>query len=120
VKGNKVRDTTLTITIGRNIKGEPMANKTWQNFANEVESLIKFHDSTIHVGRATAVGLWLGIAEDNFTWVVGVEPTDVASYFRDIELIRKGYSQDAIAVTVGQTALVGQDTAEYLESLQSI
>jgi hypothetical protein len=115
-----MRDTTLTITIGRNIKGEPMAIRSWQNFAREVEALIKFHDSTVFVERATAIGLWLGVAVDYFTWVVGVEPSDVPSYFRDIELIRKGYSQDAIAVTVGQTALVGQDTAEYLESLQSI
>ena len=115
-----MRDTTLTITIGRNVKGEPMATNIWQKFANEVEALITFHDSVVHVARATAVGLWLGIAEDNFTWVVGCEPTDVPTYFRDIELIRQGYKQDAIAVTVGSTALVGQDSAEHLESVARV
>jgi hypothetical protein len=102
---------TFTVSIGRNIDGEPMPRERWIKFQARVEGTIQdLHDVTVFfAGRGG--GIWEGRYEEAATWVFGWSeslglPGEWKRFLDDLAYWADQYDQDAIAVTTGSTRFV--------------
>lgn len=97
---------TVTVSIGRNVGSVPMSDEAWQNFGHAVGALLG-RCSIVYVSAAESRGEWEGIAEDSRTWVAECTEHD-AGYVREgLRALAAEFRQDAIALTIGSTELVG-------------
>ena len=103
---------TITITIGRNVPtaGLPieMDDRSWAGFKNDVQTVLDNHYATVYVKAAAGRGEWEGIEEENATYVAALDPAFLAHLRQALAGLAYDYGQDAIALTVGTTDLVGQ------------
>lgn len=105
--------TTVTISISRDVEGEPMTWARWQEFASRVE--VPFYywpsvkdDCTVHIGRAASVNdSWDGSPVETYTWVADVPATELDGIVLHLAVAANSFGKEAIAVTVGETRLVG-------------
>jgi len=98
---------TITVSIGRNVGSEPMSERRWAMFRNTIRNTILDNLGAIFVDGAYSRGEWDGITETSATWVADVEEFTVPYLEREFARIAREYLQDAIALTVGKTVLVG-------------
>jgi hypothetical protein len=99
---------TITVSIGRNVGDEPMAAHKWSAFRAAVRNTILDNMGEIFVDGATSRGAWEGVSETSATWVAAIEPWQVP--YLEVEFSRfcRDFSQDAIALTVGDTIMIGR------------
>lgn len=106
--------TMLQISIGRNIPtklfgGVPMSDKVWLQFQQNVEDFLMLHTTQrLADTKANGVSHWNGESEETclFVWFDTKTLPKVA--YEGIRTIAKQYGQEAIAVTFGNTELVGE------------
>ena len=107
-KPKLVDPTTHTITIGRNVRKKPLPNHKWKGFKSCIESFIEFHNGIIFVNSA-GHGIWVDskgqeIKEENQTFVFSSKEFLNKS---ELKRIAKLFRQEAIALTSGNTQLIG-------------
>lgn len=103
---------TVTISIGRNVRMPldtvgPMDGEAWQNFGDAIDALLARCGATVYVGAAESRGEWEGIAEDSRTWIASVPDNTLADIRYVLRDLARDFRQDAIALTVGVTELIG-------------
>jgi hypothetical protein len=103
---------TITITIGlnSNVTLAPLPAMARRRFVRSVRDALQGADAVIYVNGATSRGTWQDEAtgtivhEISRTWVADVaDPDRIANV---LPLLCATFEQDAIALTVGSTALV--------------
>lgn len=98
---------TVTVSIGRNVGSEPMPDYEWSQFVELVRLAVKRDASAVYVDAAASRGEWEGIAEDSRTWVADIDEWDLGALRNSLRQYAVTFGQDAIALTVGTTELVG-------------
>lgn len=103
---------TLTLTIGlsSNLTLEPLPTDRAAAFVTAVDRLFYLADATVYVRAAESYGEWRDertgetVREESRTWIAATDEPDVIHAAASD--LAAAYEQDAIAITVGQTALV--------------
>lgn len=99
---------TVTVSIGRNVGDEPMSAEEWASFALYIGGTIRREASAVYVDSAESRGEWNGVAEDSRTWVAECATFDAVNAIAgNVQRACARYRQDAIAVTVAGTFLIG-------------
>lgn len=103
---------TVTVTIGRNVGDEPMSGKEWHKFKTAVRTTLSSLGGTVYVNGAEAYdSVWVSgtgnVRETSATYVADV--TDVHNVRIVLAYLAGRYQQDAIALTIGETELIGAD-----------
>lgn len=100
---------TITVTIGRNIGNEPMAQGQWNAFTYSVREALQ---SYVTEWWATGAykGSWEGIGEDAMFYYGPLRNTvderDLAIVKARLATLATQYGQEAIGVSVGESELV--------------
>lgn len=100
---------TVTVSIGQRAgeAQEPMALAEWQEFRRLVGALLSdVVDGTVHVDGALGRGEWDGVPEVSATFVAEVPTHSLGVIRAGLAFLKKGYGQDAIALTIGHTEFV--------------
>ena len=97
---------TITITIGRNVGDVPLDDHRWAGFRNDIQTVLSNHYAEVYVNAAAGRGTWEGVEEENATWVASVDTAFIPGVRARLKYMADLYKQDAIALTVGDTALV--------------
>lgn len=110
----------LTVTIGRNVKGEPMLDDDWTEFTDTVGFTIRRIFGTVlaektHLGWFYGRGEWEGVSEESATYLLLI---DIAPSFADwlsdhcerslapaLRINAGLFRQDAIAYSLGESFL---------------
>lgn len=101
----------VTVTIGRNVGTEPMAQPDWDRFSDRVRFALANHleleltDIEEHDGT----GKWEHVVEDSTklsALVDSISGRALDGLRRDLSIICSNYYQDAIALCVGESELV--------------
>ena len=102
-----MRDNVVVVSIGRNVGDVPMSDDRWVLFRDQVGAAVHVCATTVHVDQALSQGSWQGIPEDAATWVAEV-PTwgAIDNLRRRLGALARHWSQDAIALTIGDTELI--------------
>lgn len=103
---------TVTVTIGRNVDGEPMGSATWRRFIDLARDDLTRGNHGVVVFDGDGDGTWEGKFELAHTFVVLFEdlvkgddyPFGMIRY--RLGCLARWAKQDAIAFTVGETQLV--------------
>ena len=91
---------TVTIQIGNS--DDKLSQKEWVNFINETRQCAGKHCGQIHFDGASKFdSVW-----QNVCIVAEIYEIDKENLMNELRTIRKKYRQYAIAVTLGQTAMV--------------
>lgn len=117
---------SYTATIGRNVPatnpnpmhaGKPMTLTTWEQFVEDVKADMLTVSNNYQAGVATmeihrGKGIWDGVEEESAKITLLLDealPKDHVNQMRRYlsELARQ-YGQDAIALTIGESELIGQ------------
>jgi len=98
---------TVTVSIGRSIGPVPMSSAAWDEFRDGIRSALADLGATIYVDAAASVGEWDGVVEESATWVAELDASHVQHVPAYLSALCALFSQDAIALTVGTTTLVG-------------
>ncbi len=95
-----------TVTIGRHVGEEPMAQARWSAFRAQVFVAVRAASSAVYYVTEVGRGGWEGTPEEAYT-VVFEPVADRQDALRDdLRGLRALYDQDAIAYTVGRTELL--------------
>lgn len=98
---------TITVSAGRNVGDTPMDIVDWERFTADIVALVESTGHTV-LFEGTGKGVWDGVVEQAFTVVAlvewGAETDQLTAWLGDLA---KGYGQDAIAITTGETVLAG-------------
>jgi len=103
------RQWTITVSIGRNIgPHKPMSDVNWEWFRSAVDHALRDRGVTVFFA-GTGTGEYEGVREESATWVgaTSIRPNVVLE--ADLGRIAELWHQDSIAVTYGETVLVGPD-----------
>lgn len=108
---------TATVTIGRNIGAdgfaEPMSDKLWNEFRNDVKETIlalTSHQDLYTMDALTSAGQYKDITEESATYVFGIYLHALADLRPRLYKLARHYSQECIALVIGHTDLVGLDS----------
>jgi hypothetical protein len=109
----------ITVTVGRNIGTHPMHHQVWADFQDDAEAII--------VGAASGAQIWTERHYGETMWtdaegavihetsarltVLGAEHFDADAAQAELRLLADQYDQDAVALTYGESVLVGRASA---------
>ncbi len=93
------------ISIGRNIGNAPMDDNRWKRFIYEIEGAVLLAGGKVYA-TATGEGEWEGVAEDNAVVTFG-NVREIAALKGHLRFLAQDFDQDAIALVLGQSELVG-------------
>jgi len=106
---------TATISIGRGGGERRLSDNLWSAFTGNIGDLLNACDATVFVDGAESIGEWEGVSEESRTWVADIGDTDRFYIMGWLSATAGAFSQDAIALTIGETTLVTTDlTSELL------
>lgn len=94
---------TVVVTIGRNIRGEPMPSKQWAQFQKDTVIVIEDWDAIILSSPLKGDdqrGMWEGEVEASAVFVAHVPVEYVTGLRRDISKLRGRYSQETAGFIV--------------------
>lgn len=107
---------TAVVSIGRNIKGKPMNQQTWDAYRKavlhalaEAEALILQHPAMGKMRAHDQVGVWEGERENAATFIALLSGYGSISILRDrLRMCAELWQQDAIGciITIGTDHLV--------------
>ena len=100
-------NTTVTVSIGRAVKGTPMSRGNWIKFQSAVTKLVMANASDVWVRRSQSNGEWEDSPEQSRTWVFDLDSSKLELIDDSLNAIRIDFWQDAIARTAGTTRLIG-------------
>lgn len=98
---------TVMVSIGRNIGNEPMSDRDWIFFQNDVADVIRREGEMPEVHSGT--GMWDGIRETSVHLTVYREFVTEGmryAYRQGLARLASHYGQDAIALTISEPELV--------------
>ena len=96
------------VTIGRNVNGVPMTTDAWRAFNEETFELVERYAGPV-VFDGEGVGIWGDEREVAATLIGERDYIQTASLFvRDLRDLAVKYGQEAIALTIANTTLVGR------------
>lgn len=103
--------TMVSVTIGRNVKNEPMSSVQWLVFIEHVEdalSVATAQNKTLHRATYTGAGEWDGSTEESANIVLILESARInTGWLTDrLAVLSARYGQDAIALAVGESTLI--------------
>jgi len=106
--------TTVVIGIGRNLgsstDGGTLTGPQWLKFARAVEFCASHYLSAIYF-TGFGLGEFEGHVEESWTLVGeyagSIYGASWGSFRGELDALRRTYSQDSIALTIGQTELIG-------------
>jgi hypothetical protein len=103
---------TTTISIGRNVTDDDghtvaMPRTDWSTFQRLVRHLLVEVRAIVHVDGANHRGTWAAHTEESATWVAEVEDDELPHVEAQLDALAYRFGQDAIALTIGTTKLVG-------------
>ena len=105
-----------SLTIGRNIGSEPMTKLSWGWFQYDAMEMLRSAalDAALHVDaeeRSFGTGVWDGIPEDNATLSIRttakMDDSVLNRLRKSAKALAATYRQDAIALTIGTSELIG-------------
>lgn len=100
----------VVVAVGREVDGVPVGLDRWRDIREATAWTLQGQPSgTVFTRDALGHGQWDGRSEESVTVAGEVEPFGVGSVLEVAEALRVSHQQDAVAVTVGVTVLVGQD-----------
>lgn len=105
--------TDVTIAIGRNVDGEPMYEAAWRRFKRDLRERVRSAGGEIvaTVGGDSGSAEWGG---EQAYWVAASIPDVALADLREsLGHLAAGFQQDAVALTVGETTLVGADAPHH-------
>lgn len=102
---------SYTATIGRNVGTDPMPLTTWEQFIEDVTADLSVYlfrnDDVVELHRGK--GVWDGIEEESAKITLlkssPLEEPALDNLRRALSELARLYSQDAIALTIGQSEL---------------
>jgi len=99
---------TATVTIGRNIGGEPMEAYRWASFTMKAARVVTTRGLTVYTSRAAGLGSFTGengvtIREESCTWVYELEEAAVKATIALLHDLAVEYGQESIALVLGTT-----------------
>ena len=97
---------TLTISVGRNVADVPMSDALWLEFRCAIDTALERIGATLHF-YGEGEGYYLGAIETSYTWIASVNSAHIWLVRRELAPICAQFSQDCIALTVGNTEFVG-------------
>jgi len=97
---------TVTVTVGRDVKHIPMCTKDWADFTSAVRSVLAKQGYVYFAGVGDGTSDW-GL-EDAYTVVAAAEwgAGMLARTHDELAKVGRYYGQEAVAVTIGDTAFV--------------
>lgn len=91
---------TITIQIGNS--DDKLSQREWSDFVAEVAATVKSLAETVHFfGGAENWAQW-----QNACWVFTIHPQFISKLSDILASVRKGYKQDSIAWTEGETTFI--------------
>lgn len=96
-------DSTVVVSIGRNIGDTPMHIDGWDTFRSEVFDAVEKACSTIHF-FGDGYGVYEGHEEESYTVIGTLADEYDMSLYRDCCDLASKWFQDSIAITIGTTA----------------
>jgi hypothetical protein len=98
---------TITVSIGRNVPNQnPLTDMGWRRFQHDTTRALRNLDADIHFS-GTGKGYFQGQTEESATWVATIVSYKLPTLRLALKAIAKTWSQDCIALTIGQTEFVG-------------
>ena len=102
---------TITVSIGRNVGRVRMHDNDWTDFQSDLRTVLESLDvKTYFTGRGWGPWGQEDLLEEAFT-IVGGLPDEAffPELVGDLSRLAFSYSQEAIALTVGETTFVSSD-----------
>lgn len=99
---------TVMVSIGRNVGANPLSDRDWTFFLNDVSSVIRKGDyeiPEIHYGT----GVWDGISEESAHVTVYRDSVTEGmrwAFREGLSRLARHYGQDAIALTISEPDLI--------------
>lgn len=103
---------TAIVTIGRNIKEQPMNDLDWEKFREDTFRVIKNWACDIYTRNALGRGEYTHddgtkVIEESYTWAFSIRETfnnsHIENLIQDLKAIKGRYNQESIALVLGQT-----------------
>ncbi len=106
-------EAAVVVAVGREIGGRPVGLDRWREIRTQAEHAVGDY-GTVYTRDALGHGEWDGRSEESVTVSGGVEPAALGRVLVRAAGLAESHEQDAIAVTVGVTVLVGLDSGADL------
>ena len=97
---------SVYVSIGRNIGSEQMSAEAWRDFRRDVVDAVEAYAAPL-VSETDGVGWWEGKSEATAVIVGAGEYLDHGPLAARLEVLRKRYGQEAIAVAVAEPIFLG-------------
>ena len=102
---------TVTVSIGRGGGERMLPLGEWRRFIRDVSDAVAAYGDDTYVNGAASVGVWDGVREASRTYVADVDAVNLDGLRERLVTLAGRYRQDAIALTIGETALVSPRVA---------
>lgn len=96
----------VVVAAGRNVDGVPVGVNAWAEVRQRVENVVGL-PGDVFTRDAVGIGEWEGEYEESVTVAGEVRPARLGWVLDEARRLATDHSQDAVAVTVGVTVLVG-------------
>ena len=101
----------VSISIGRGGGERMLPLGEWRRFIRDVSDAVAAYGDDTYVNGAASVGVWDGVREASRTYVADVDAVNLDGLRERLVTLAGRYRQDAIALTIGETALVSPRVA---------
>lgn len=107
----------VVAAVGREVHGVPVGLDRWQAVRDAAAWTVQGQPSGVLFTRdALGHGRWEGRAEESVTVAGEIDAAAVRSVLEAADRLRVDHEQDAVAVTVGVTVLVGVEDGTGLSA----
>jgi pimeloyl-ACP methyl ester carboxylesterase len=98
----------VVVAVGREVDRVPVELDRWRDVRDRTAAVVN-RSGVLFTRDALGHGEWDGRSEESVTVAGEVPAFEVARLLRAADSLRVWHRQDAVAVTVGVTVLVGED-----------
>lgn len=98
-------EAAVVVAVGREVQKVPVGLDRWREVRNLTRAVVR-GCGEVYTEDAVGHGVWDGRSEESVTVAGGVDASAVAAVLDGAAALAHDHKQDAVAVTVGVTALV--------------
>jgi hypothetical protein len=106
----------VVVAVGREVQQVPVGLDRWREVRQQTGAVLSDHGWTF-TEDAVGHGVWNGRAEESVTVAGEVRPSNLVSVLFAAGDLAQDHQQDAVAVTVGVTVLVGAADQPFPEGI---